>query len=152
MAYEAKGLYFEEFEIGKIYESQGRTILEADLINFAGLTGDFNPLHTNEEFAKKNGFGKRIAHGMLGAAIMTGMSNQMGIFEGTTIAFLSLQMDYKVPIFINDTVHLDLMPIEKKVSSKPGRGIVNYQANLVNQNDEIVTQAIWTIMMKSKER
>jgi len=90
MAYEGRGLYLEDFEIGKTYESPGRTITEADVVNFAGLSGDFNPLHMDEEFGKNNMFGKRVAHGALGLIIATGMSNQTGLFEGTTIAFLEL--------------------------------------------------------------
>lgn len=87
MSYEPKGLYLEEFEVGKVYISQGRTITEADVVNFAGLSGDFNVLHTNDEFAKTGPFKERVAHGMLGASIMTGLSNMLGIFDGTTIAF-----------------------------------------------------------------
>ena len=77
--YQFRGLYLEEFEVGKEYFSPARTITEADVTNFAGLSGDFNPLHTDEEFAKQNLFGTRIAHGALGFIISTGLSNQMGI-------------------------------------------------------------------------
>ena len=72
----------------------GRTITEADVVNFAGISGDFNPLHMDDEFAKNNMFGKRVAHGALGLIVSTGLSNQMGIFEGTTIAFLELTAKY----------------------------------------------------------
>lgn len=71
MAYVAKGYYLEEFEIGKCYESVGRTITEADVVNFAGISGDFNPLHMDDEFAKNNMFGKRVAHGALGLIVST---------------------------------------------------------------------------------
>jgi len=87
MAHVDRGLYLEDFEIGKVYESCGRTITESDVVNFAGLSGDFNPLHMDEEFGKNNMFGKRVAHGMLGPVIMTGLSNQTGLFEGTTIVY-----------------------------------------------------------------
>ena len=86
--YEPRGLYLEDFEIGKEYTSMCRTITEADVVNFAGLSGDFNPLHMDEEFGKSNLFGRRVAHGALGFIISTGMNNQMGIHEGTTIAFI----------------------------------------------------------------
>ena len=98
MAYVAKGYYLEEFEIGKCYESVGRTITEADVVNFAGISGDFNPLHMDDEFAKNNIFGKRVAHGALGLIVSTGLSNQMVIFEGTTIAFLELTEKYTAPL------------------------------------------------------
>ena len=80
MAYQPRGMYLEDFEVGKVYESGGRTITEADIVNFAGVSGDFNPLHMDEEFAKTNLFGKRIAHGALGFIISTGLSNQTGLF------------------------------------------------------------------------
>ena len=86
--YNPKGFYLEDYEIGREYTSQGRTITEADVVNFAGVSGDFNPLHTDEEFGKANQFGKRIAHGALGFIISNGLNNQMGIAEGTTIAFI----------------------------------------------------------------
>jgi acyl dehydratase len=69
------GQYYEEFEIGDTHVSQGRTITEADVATFAGLSGDYNPLHTDAEFAKTTIFGERIAHGMLTVAMSTGLSN-----------------------------------------------------------------------------
>ena len=112
MAHVDRGLYLEDFEIGKVYESCGRTITESDVVNFAGLSGDFNPLHMDEEFGKNNMFGKRVAHGMLGPVIMTGLSNQTGLFEGTTIAFLELSIKYTAPLCIGDTVHLEFSTTE----------------------------------------
>ena len=117
MAYEGRGLYLEEFEIGKLYETVGRTITEADVANFAGLSGDFNPLLMDDEFAKYNMFGKRVAHGALGLIIATGLSNQSGIYEGTTIAFLELTAKYLAPLCIGDTVHLEMVPTEARHSS-----------------------------------
>ncbi|MDD7363472.1 MAG: MaoC/PaaZ C-terminal domain-containing protein [Peptoniphilus sp.] len=149
MNYEPKGLYLEEFEIGKVYISQARTITEADVINFAGISGDFNVLHTNEEFAKSGPFKERVAHGMLGASVMTGLSNMLGIFDGTTIAFLELTIRYKNPLRIYDTVHLEVETLDKHDTSKPGRGIVNFMARLVNQKGVIIIESPWTIMMKS---
>ena len=150
MNYEPKGLYLEEFEIGKVYVSQGRTITEADVATFAGVSGDFNVLHTNDEYAKKGPFKERVAHGMLGASIMTGLSNMIGIFDGTTVAFLELTIRYKNPLRIGDTVHLELEPVEVKRSSKPGRGVVNFEASLVNQDGLLITESPWAIMMKAK--
>ena len=151
MAYVAKGYYLEEFEIGKCYESVGRTITEADVVNFAGISGDFNPLHMDDEFAKNNMFGKRVAHGALGLIVSTGLSNLMGIFEGTTIAFLELTAKYTAPLCIGDTVHLEMTPTEARHSKKPGRGILKTTAKLVNQEGTVIMDAEWTFMMKAKE-
>lgn len=145
------GLYLEEFEIGKVYKSQGRTITEADIVNFAGISGDWNPLHTDDEFAKGNAFGKRIAHGALGVAIATGLSNLTGIFEGTTIAFMEMTVKYRSPLCIGDTIHLEMVPTEH-IFKKPGKGILKITANIVNQDGVLVTEMPWTIMMKTKQQ
>ncbi|MCD8225105.1 MAG: MaoC family dehydratase N-terminal domain-containing protein [Clostridiales bacterium] len=150
MAYQGRGLYLEEFEIGKTYESAARTITEADVVNFAGLSGDFNPLHMDEEFGKTNMFGKRIAHGALGLIIATGMSNQTGLYEGTTIAFMELTCKYVAPLCIGDTVHLEMVPTETIHSKKPGRGILKVDAKLVNQEGKVILESPWTLMMKAK--
>ena len=149
--YQFRGLYLEDFEIGKEYLSPARTVTEADVVNFAGLSGDFNPLHTDEEFARNGSmFGRRIAHGMLGAVIMTGLSNQMGMFAGTTIAFLELSIRYPAPLEIGATVHLEMTPTDIHHSSKPGRGVLTMDANLVDQTGTVTTQCVWKLMMKAK--
>src|SRR3970282_1446479 len=84
----SRGLTFDQFNLGDTFVSQARTVTEADVVNFAGLSGDFNPLHTDEEFGQSTPFGGRIAHGMLVAAMATGMANWTGVFEGTTIALM----------------------------------------------------------------
>ena len=148
--YQFRGLYLEEFEIGKEYLSPARTVTEADVVNFAGLSGDFNPLHTDEEFAKANSFGTRIAHGALGFIISTGLSNQMGIYEGTTIAFLECTVKYPAPLKIGDTVHVAVTPTEVRHSSKPGKGILKQSLRLVNQEGTVIMESEQTLMMKSK--
>jgi acyl dehydratase len=143
----SRGLTFDQLELGAHYLSQGRTVTEADVVNFAGLSGDFNPLHTDAEFGKQTPFGERIAHGMLIVSMATGMANWTGIFEGTTIALMEQVIRYKNVVFLGDTVHLDLEVQEKKTTSKPDRGIVYFAARVVNQRDEIVIDGVWTLMM-----
>ncbi len=143
----SRGLTFDQLELGAHYPSQGRTVTEADVVNFAGLSGDFNPLHTDTEFGKQTPFGERIAHGMLIASMATGMANWTGIFEGTTIALMEQVIRYKNVVFLGDTVHLDLEVQEKKTTSKPDRGIVYFAARMINQRDEIVIDGVWTLMM-----
>ncbi len=146
-----EGWFLEDFETGKTYRSMARTVTETDVVNFAGLSGDFNPLHMDEEYARSESiFGKRIAHGMLGPVLMTGLSNQMGIFAGTTIAFLELSIRYPAPLEIGATVHLEMTPTDLHHSSKPGRGVLTLDANLVDQNGRVITQCVWKLMMKSK--
>ena len=144
------GFYLEDYEIGREYTSQGRTITDADVVNFAGVSGDFNPLHTDEEFGKANQFGKRIAHGALGFIISTGLNNQMGIAEGTTIAFIECTVKYTAPLLIGDTVHIVVIPTEVIHSSKPGKGILKQLVKLVNQDERVIMESNQTLMVKSR--
>ena len=148
--YNPKGFYLEDYEIGREYTSQGRTITEADVANFAGVSGDFNPLHTDEEFGKANQFGKRIAHGALGFIISNGLNNQMGIAEGTTIAFIECTVKYTAPLLIGDTVHIVVIPTEVIHSSKPGKGILKQLVKLVNQDERVIMESNQTLMVKSR--
>lgn len=148
---ERQGLTFEAFNVGDQYESQGRTVTEADVVTFAGLSGDFNPLHTDAEFARSTPFGERIAHGMLVAAMATGMANWTGIFEGTTLALMEQQIRYKGAVKFGDTVHLQLEVADKRETSKPDRGIVRFAARVLNQQDKVVIDGEWTLLMRRQE-
>lgn len=143
-----RGLTFDEFEIGNRYQSQARTVTEADVVAFAGISGDFNPLHTDAEFGKSTPFGERIAHGMLLVAIATGMANWTGVFEGTTIALMEQLIRYKGVVKFGDTIHLELEVMEKTPTSKPDRGVVKYAARVINQRGEVVIDGVWTLLMK----
>jgi acyl dehydratase len=146
---DTRGLSFNDFEIGTRYASQNRTVTETDVVTFAGLSGDFNPLHTDAEFGRSTPFGERIAHGMLIAAMATGMANWTGIFEGTTIALMEQIIRYKGVVRFGDTVHLELEVLEKKPTSKPDRGVVRFAAQMLNQRSELVIDGEWTLMMKA---
>ena len=144
------GLYFEDFEEGRDYVTRARTITEADVVAFAGLSGDYNQLHTDAEAMKASPFGERIAHGMLVSSIATGLQSQMGWFEGTTVALLEVLFRFKAPVKFGDTVHLVIAVKEKRETSKPDRGILIVNANVVNQHGETVIEGQWTTMMKRK--
>lgn len=144
----ARGLTFDEFEIGTKYISQGRTVTEADVVAFAGLSGDFNPLHIDAEFGKTTPFGQRIAHGMLVVAMATGMAQWTGVFEGTTIALIEQVIRYKGAVKFGDTIHLELEVLEMKETSKPDRGVVRFAARVRNQQGEVVVDAEWVTLMK----
>lgn len=145
----SRGLTYEQFEMGAVYPSQARTVTEADVANFAGLSGDFNPLHTDAEFAKTTPMGERIAHGVLILAMATGMANWMGIFEGTTIALMEQVTRYKGAVKFGDTIRLEMEVIEKKPTSKPEKGVVKFAVRVKNQRDENVVEGEWTLLMKA---
>jgi acyl dehydratase len=143
-----RGLTFDEFHVGDTFTSQARTVTEADVVNFAGLSGDFNPLHTDAEFGKATPFGGRIAHGLLVAAMASGMANWTGIFEGTTIALMEQLIQYKGPVLFGDTICLQLRVAEKQETSKPDRGVVVLETQVHNQDGRPVVVGRWTLMMR----
>jgi acyl dehydratase len=151
MEYKFRGRTFDEFEVGEEFVTASRTVTEADVMAFAGVSGDFNPLHTDETFMAKSSFGTRIAHGMLVMAIATGLANQKGDFEGTTIAVLNMNIVYKGAVKAGDTIRLKLVVGEKKESSKPDRGIITFNNEVLNQNNEVVIETQWIIMMSRKQ-
>jgi len=142
-----EGRYFEDFEIGREYETAGRTVTETDLLTFAYLSGDHNPLHTDIEFAKKTAWGQRIVYGMLGWVIASGLRARLGIFEGTVVAFLGMTWDFKGPIFLCDTIRSRISVIEKRPTKKPDRGIMKQKVVLLNQRDEVIQEGVMTQMM-----
>lgn len=151
MAYSKEVKYFDDFEVGETLASPARTVTETDIVNFAGISGDFNPLHMDEEFAKTTIHGGKIAHGALVFSMSTGLFNSMGFADGTTIANLGLDgMDYKKPVKPGDTIRLNIVVTGKRLTHDAGRGIVFFDVNTVNQRDETVNAAKWKIMFKTR--
>ncbi len=150
MGYQVRGLHFDDFEPGRVFFSASRTITEADVVAFAGVSGDFNPLHTDETFAKTTPAGTRIAHGMLSVAIATGLANQTGIFEGTTIALMQQTIKYTGMVRFGDTIHLVLTVMDRKESRNPSRGVVTFRVEVLNQDDKPVVDSEWILMMARK--
>lgn len=146
-----KGKYFEELPLGEEWVSPGRTIAEADLVTFAGFSGDYHPLHTDEEFAKQTQFGRRILHGAAVFGIATGLESRVGLKEGTALAFLGMTWDMKAPVFTGDTIHVRERVAEKRASrSKPDRGFVAFDVEVVNQHGEVVQSGQWKLLVLRK--
>ena len=145
-----RGMYFEEFEVGLEIHTGARTITETDLVNFAGLSGDFNFIHTNADAAKDTPFGQRVAHGMLVASIATGLAVQQGFIDGTTLAFRDLTWKFTKPVFIGDTIHVQIKVTETKLMARLSGGIVTFDARVVNQNGEVVHKGEWRMLIKSR--
>ena len=151
MSGRTRGLYLEEFEIGHAYVSRERVITAEDVDAFANVSGDHNPLHTDDAYGAQTIFGERIAHGALGYAAATGLANEMGLFLGTDIAFLGCTLKYPAPLRIGASVHLEMTPTDARPSSsKPDRGVVTFDVKLVNAAGEAVMDSEWRIMMKRK--
>lgn len=144
------GRYFEDFQAGYSAVSPRRTITEHDIAAFAGLSGDYNPLHTDEVFAAGTAFGQRIAHGMLGASIATGLAARLGMIDGTALAFLGLEWKFRRPIVVGDSVHLNIEVKGTREMRSAGGGIVTFQISMENQDGQVVQRGHWTIMVKSR--
>jgi 3-hydroxybutyryl-CoA dehydratase len=142
-----RGMYFEDFKIGQKIISPGRTITESDVVNFAGLSGDYNQIHVDAEYAKSSQFGQRISHGLLGLSIASGLAVQTGIMEGTIVAFREIrEWKFIKPVFIGDTVHVEIEVIELKDMRRIGVGAVVISMELVNQNQDKVMKGIWNTL------
>ena len=144
----SSGLYFEQFTIGLTATSPARTITEADVMTFAGLSGDYNEIHTNAEYAKASDYGQRIAHGLLVQAIASGLALRTGVLEGTVVAFREMRCKFSAPVFIGDTVRVTLEVIEKKEMRRLNVGNVLVQFRVIKQDDTIVQRGDWRFLMK----
>ena len=145
-----RGRYFEEFQVGFSVASAGRTITETDVVSFAGLSGDYNQIHTDAEFARQGMFGQRVAHGLLGLAVASGLVAQLGFIEGTVLAFRELTWKFSSPIFIGDTIHVEATVAELKPMRRLGGGAVTLDVRVVNQEDKVVQRGKWVALMASK--
>ncbi|MBK8029658.1 MAG: MaoC family dehydratase N-terminal domain-containing protein [Anaerolineae bacterium] len=145
-----RGVYYEDIELGQKMVTRGRTITEADIVAFAGLTGDYNPMHTDAEYMKGSAFGQRIAHGMLTLSYAVGQAYQLGFMERTVIAFRGLEMKFSLPVFIGDTLHVELVVLEKKEARRLGGGTVTLEVKIINQDGKTVQSGTWTVILASK--
>lgn len=131
--------YLEDLEAGMRFVSAGRTITEADVVAFAGLSGDFNVIHTDAEFAKSSIYGQRVVYGLLGLSVASGLLDRLGVFSGSAIAMLGItDWRFTAPVFIGDTIHLELTILSVRPSrSKSDRGVVERQFEMINQHGEV---------------
>jgi acyl dehydratase len=141
--------YYEEIEVGEAYESPGRTVTETDIVLFAGLSGDYNVLHTDAEFMKSSLFGERIAHGLLVLAIQSGLFSR-ATKAYATLALAGMRWRFKAPVKIGDTVRLRARVLAKHDDGKPDRGLVTLQRTVVNQRDEVVQEGETDLVVEKR--
>ena len=147
------GLYFEEFSVGQSVKTAGRTIGEDAIFSFAGLTGDYNQIHTDAAFASKTQFGQRVAHGLLGMSIAVGLIMQTGLLEGTVLAFREInEWKFVKPFFIGDTVHALLSISEIKALPRIGAGALIASVEVFNQKDEVCQRGKLNLLVLSKPK
>lgn len=147
-----QGLYFEEYQVGQAITSVGRTITETDVVNFAALTGDWNTIHTDAEYAAQQPFGQRVAHGLLGLSVASGLAVRLGFMEETVLAFREIgNWKFSLPIFIGDTIHVRATVAETKPMRRLGGGLVTMKVEILNQDDKVVQRGTWGVLVKSQE-
>jgi acyl dehydratase len=149
--YQPRGLYFEAFEVGQVVATAARTITEGDIVRFAGLSGDFNQIHIDAVYAASGPFGQRVAHGLLIQSIASGLAVQSGFIEGTVLAFRELTCKFSLPVFIGDTIHVELEIVSKKALPRLGGGQIEMKYGVFNQEQKAVQRGTWTMLLKSKE-
>jgi len=146
-----RGLYFDEFYVGRRFITARRTITEEDIQAFANLTGDDDPIHTDAVYAAGHPFGQRVAHGLLGLSIAEGLAVQLGIIEGTLLAFREvLEWKFSAPIFIGDEVGAVFNVVETKAVPRLNGGLVTLFAEITNQDGRIVQHGKWSMLVMDR--
>ncbi|MDV3124120.1 MaoC family dehydratase N-terminal domain-containing protein [Mycobacterium sp. 21AC1] len=146
-----RGLSWPNLTEGQTFQSPARTITESDVVSFAGMTGDYNPMHVNREFAENSAFGERIAHGLLGLSIAHGLMLGSGLLGDNAIAFLGLsEWNFRAPIRLGDTIHADFEIVElRQRTSHPDQGIVTFSVRVLNQHGELTQSGRKAILMRT---
>ncbi|HLF25941.1 MAG TPA: MaoC/PaaZ C-terminal domain-containing protein [Anaerolineae bacterium] len=149
--YQPRGLCFEDLEPGLKVTSAGRTVSESDIMQFAGLSGDWNAIHIDAEYAKTSIFGERVAHGLLGLSIASGLAMQLGFLDRMVEAFTTLDWKFRGPIKIGDTIHMTAEVAGKRAmpGGKSG-GFVTFKIVVKNQRDETIQRGEWMLVIKGK--
>jgi 3-hydroxybutyryl-CoA dehydratase len=149
MSFTAAHLFFDDVQVGQEWESLGRTVTESDIVNFAGLSGDFNPIHMDHEFAKKTVFRKPIAHGLLIQAMGSGLG--MAFPSMRTLAFLAIkEWRFLEPVYIGDTIRVKAKLLEKEERSRGRRGVITWQRQIVKQNNKTAQEGIIVTLVEGR--
>ncbi|MBL8823523.1 MAG: MaoC family dehydratase N-terminal domain-containing protein [Planctomycetia bacterium] len=149
MAYNDYHLYMDDVEEGQSWISSARTITEADIVNFAGISGDFNPIHTDHEYARNTPYGKPIAHGLLTLAVTSGLSINSPPIR--TLAFVGIKdWQFLEPVFIGDTIHIRSTLLEKEVRGRGRRALLTWQCEVLNQQEKVLQRGITTTLVEGR--
>jgi acyl dehydratase len=145
-------LWYEDAQPGLRFRTGARTVTEADIVNFSGVSGDFNELHVNAEKMRSSSFGERIAHGALVLSIATGLRSQTRLFDKSIIAFAEIRSwRFLAPVFIGETIYVQNEIVERRQTSKPDRGVVVQQVEVVNQRGDVVQAGQMVTMLRLRD-
>ena len=142
--------FYEDFAVGDQFITPARTVTETDVTMFAALSGDYNRLHTDSEYAGQGPFGERIAHGLLGLSMVVGLAYRTEIDPDGAVAFLGLTWKFTAPIKFGDTIHAVIQIASMRETRAPDRGIIVQAIQLLNQRGQLVQQGEFTMMVKRR--
>ncbi|WP_396909711.1 MaoC family dehydratase [Mycolicibacterium sp.] len=147
----AERLYWEELNPGDEAVSLNRTITEADVVNFCGVSGDFNWFHIDDVRASESVFGKRVAHGMLVTSVATGLQVEKMDPKIATAAFVGLkEWAFRAPVFFGDTIRVKRTIGEKSEHKNPAQGWCIYEIEVLNQDDKVVQKGQWNMLIQRR--
>jgi acyl dehydratase len=145
------GYHLEDFSVGDVFRTQGRTITESDIVSFANPTWDTNPAHTDKEFAKQGRFGTTIAHGMLGISAAMGLASALGVFEGTSIELLALEdWTFQAPVFAGDTITCEIEMVSTRRTSSGTAGVPGRRFLVLNQEGTVVQTGSISLLIAAR--
>ncbi len=146
-----KPLWFEDFVVGARYQTESRTVTLDDIESFAAVSGDRNPLHLDEAYARDTPFGGRIAHGVLGLAVATGLLNKLGMTRGTLLALAGIRWDFRAAIYPGDVLRADLVVVGARATRRVDAGLVRLAERLFNQHDVLVQEGELTMLVRRRD-
>jgi acyl dehydratase len=149
MSFTAQHLYFDDVAVGQEWESLGRTVTETDVVNFAGLSGDFNPVHMDHAFARTTPFRRPIAHGLLVMSLGSGLALHCPPMR--TLAVLTLrEWHFREPVFPGDTLHVLTRVLEKEARARGRRGVVTWRRQILNQDRKVVQEGVSVTLVEGR--
>lgn len=153
MTHSYRGILWDDLQEGASYWSTGRTVTEHDVAAFSALSGDFNPLHVDQEAGRRSEFGQRVPHGPLGILFAIGGYDRIGLLEGVVVALLEINWRFVEPVLIGDTVRTKVTVTELRETRKPDRGVATLHIDLYNQREQIVQagEHIFLVHRRAKE-
>lgn len=146
------GWFFEDFDPqGEPVLTPEQAIEEAEVLAFAALSGDDNPLHTDADYASRTPMGQRVAHGLLVLSVATGLSARAGQMQGTALAFLGMEeWAFHAPVFFGDRIRLRWRVADKRLTSSGKSGVVRRRMEILNQRDEVVQSGLFATLVRTR--
>ena len=149
MSFSTIHLYFDDLEVGQEWTSGGRTVTEADIVSFAGFSGDFNPIHIDHEFARSTPFRRPIAHGLLVFSVGSGLGVNIPMMR--TLAVLTIrEWHFRGPVFIGDTIRVRSEVLEKESRARGRRGVITWKRQLLNQEEKVVQEGVTLTLVEGR--